>query len=348
MYRIPITRLNFQSNLFKSTSHSISNNGFYKSGYNPIHINGSILNQYRCIFGNREEYVPDVPADYKPRIKDFGEVRPLNPYNHLKIYCFPGMGGHIVFHPRILTSVTQRERLYKSAVFLSRKWRYLISDIIASFFVPLAISNSVTKRKIYRFLTSLIHRECEAEYLFSKIPKRTSHIEFIYPKGYITEGQDRIQDHLRDLFNKASENKSLVPITLLLLSSLGLLTFLRHIAPILYIPTVYLTSRVSGRVKCEEGRKRYLKCIGNKTIVFTESEPLKELLEDTSSKVHEELLKENKNKLGMVWSLKPNSDIHDRVIKSIENELRLYELNRTYTRCRRDVILKGYSPFQKV
>lgn len=303
--------------------------------------------QKRTFMGIGKERIPAVPEDYRPRVKDFGESFPLNPYTDLKVYCLPTMGDQLVLHPRILTSLTKGERLYKSGVFLSRRWRYTVGDFVGSLFAPLALSESPKKRRLYKSMLALITRDCEAEYFFRSIPNRTRHIEIIYPKGYIADGKEAIQEHLREISDRAAtpSHKSMAPIAAMLISSLGLLTFIRHWAPVLYVPIVYMTSRLTSVIKADEGRRTFVRCIGNKAIKYTESEPLTEYLESTSREVSAQLEKDYNRP---VWSLKPNSDIHDRVVKHMEKDMRLYELSRSYDRRRRDVILSGFNTFFKL
>ncbi|KAJ3322817.1 hypothetical protein HDV06_002678 [Boothiomyces sp. JEL0866] len=260
--------------------------------------------------------------------------RILNSSNSLKIYAFPSLNGRCVFHAQFLSPTTNLEYAGMAVAYITRKWRYQISDMMGSHWHKLGQSKqgSVINR-IYRFGNRITTRKAADEYFFKQIPSRTEHIEIIFPSCIKQSTvQDQIQVWLADSDKFTSK---LAFYGVLLPTNFYIAKFYLLAANVLF---TYHVFRVNSSFRAHFGSKRMQELVNRRQVQFTSSQELQDKISSISNKVSLELQKEN---LSWTWN---NDDLHDDVALKLSTELRLPELVQSVRRSRMQYMLPNQRP----
>lgn len=104
----------------------------------------------------------------------------------LVVYVLPCQNTFSV-HPRFLKPETKPQIAALFVSYIVRKWRFALSDVFAAQFASFGqkayASNSKMGIHIHSLATRISTRNCTPEYFFKGIPKRTEHIEFVFPES---------------------------------------------------------------------------------------------------------------------------------------------------------------------
>ncbi|KAJ3275882.1 hypothetical protein HDV01_006748 [Terramyces sp. JEL0728] len=259
--------------------------------------------------------------------------RILNSGNSLKIYAFPSLNGRCVFHAQFLSPTTNLEYAGLAAGYITRKWRYQISDQIGSHWHRLGNSKPGSLlNKLYKFGNRLTTRKAADEYFFKQIPSRTEHVEIIFPSCMKqSDIQDQMQIWLADSEKFTSK---LAFYGVLLPTNFYIAKFYLLAANVLF---TYHVFRVNASFRAHFGSKRLQELVNRRQVKFTSCQELQDKISSISIQVSQELEKEN---IKWHWN---NDDLHDDVALKLSTDLKLPELLQTVRRSRMQYMVLGSS-----
>lgn len=255
----------------------------------------------------------------------------LNASNSLKIYAFPSLNGRCVFHAQFLSPTTNLEYAGMAVAYITRKWRYQISDYAGSYWHKLGhCKPGSILSKAYQLGNRITTRRAADEYFFKQIPTRTEHvtlkliqIEIIFPSSMKQSVvQDQIQVWLADsdkFTGKLALYGALLP------TNFYIAKFYILAANLLF---TYHVFRVNASFRAHFGSKRMQELINRRQVKFTSSQELQDKIFNVSKEVSSQLEKEN---IRWKWN---DDDLHDDVALKLSAELKLPELLQSVRRSR--------------
>lgn len=280
--------------------------------------------------------------------------------NPLKIYVLPSIKGQLIFHCGYLKPKSNPERFALFASYVTRKWRFQISDFFGYHF------HKYSNSPLHYFISDLTTRRASDEYFFKQIPAKTSNIEFIIPNQIDIK---KVQQQLKYYFLESPKYS-----TNLLFSAMLLPTniFLQKYLGFLFSSSLlsYHLFRVNNYFRAYYGSNRMQTLLNRNRVTFTHSKEFDEDIIRFSKQVENQLHKSYDKSLKLndqtnleclvlntdqadisesaigalkepIWKFKLNEDLHDDVIDLLGQKYKQPELLQTVRRCRMQYYLKG-------
>ncbi|KAJ3326577.1 hypothetical protein HDU76_012807 [Blyttiomyces sp. JEL0837] len=294
-------------------------------------------------------------------------TQPHSPY-HAKVYIFPTLNGQYVFHTRFPRARSSIERFALIFAYALRKWRYSTWDHIAAAWHDMGLSSisklkSMTAEeqekggmaltritaKVYLKVNELTTRRAADEYFLKSVPTISEHVEFIYPAGTnVREVKQQLSEWLADSEKHRSQ---LFLWCLIFPADLYLAKYIALAANLFFFYNIF---RINAHWRAMTSAGTLQRLINSKHVTWTESRDFENLIVTKAGQVHEELLREQLERMGgsdgsggtntgiRVWKWDPavRGDLHDHVVIELEKDMNLVELTRTYRRGRMEAVFK--------
>src|SRR6476620_2263936 len=98
----------------------------------------------------------------------------------LKIYCLPARQNTVFLYVKLPKPTSKFEFTARFVSYCIQKWRFQVSDLIASLFHPVMLrlgARSKSISNLHLFLNRITTRRCVDEYFLSQINTKTPSIE---------------------------------------------------------------------------------------------------------------------------------------------------------------------------
>jgi hypothetical protein len=296
--------------------------------------------------------------------------------NPLKIYVLPSIKGQLIFHCGYLKPKSKPEQFSLFASYVTRKWRFQISDYFGSHF------HKYSNYQLHYKISDLTTRKATDEYFFKQIPAKTSNIEFVVPNQIdIKKVQQQLKYYILES-PKYSTNllfaAMLLPTNIFLQKYLGFLFSSSLLT--------YHLFRVNNYFRAYYGSNRMQTLLNRNLVTFTHSKEFDDDIIRFSKQVENEfitrsmqaeskrvdaslslnslndgtngeslILKTEQKSVGSesvltddavvlnepLWKFKVGEDLHDDVIDLLGKKYKQPELIQTVRRCRMQYYLKG-------
>ncbi|KAH6567987.1 hypothetical protein BSLG_006304 [Batrachochytrium salamandrivorans] len=253
----------------------------------------------------------------------------------LQVYILPTIGGRYVFHSRFVTPKNNFEYAMLFMSFVTRKWRYQVSDFSASYwhnFGQWAIqSKSKASSTVYFAVSKMLSRRASDEYFFKTIPPTIDQVEFIYPPCL---NEKLIHEQLQNWLKDSGVHQHRMIIGALLLPANFLL------AKVIWLPAniflVYYLFRVNASIRANSGANMLQKLINSRQVNWIPSPEFQSQIETLSTDVTHRIAKTENMAVDSptVWKWDPQGDLHDDVIAGLQKQLNVHEWSNTYRRSR--------------
>ena len=229
-------------------------------------------------------------------------------------------------HPAFLKPTNKVELGAFFISFVTRKWRYQISDYFGQYWHRLGTRDPKSySLKFYNIGNRLTTRKLISEYFFRMVPNKSEHITFIIPPSIDEiKVKQQLQQWMLETSNygpKLFIFSMLLPTNFYVAKFLGLLP-----ANALFTYHIY---RLNSIFRALYGSKRLQTLVDTNRVTFEANQDWENAIIKHSTQVTKELKLENIN-----WEWRAGNDLHDDVVLKLQTEFKLPELIRTVRRTR--------------
>ena len=240
------------------------------------------------------------------------------------IFVLPTIHNRLVFHVQMKRPTTDVEYAILFSCYVFRKWRFMVSDAFGqqwhSFGVSAFQTGSEWRKKAYQLGNRLTTRVACDEYFFKMVPRSIDTVEIVYPKSVDVEA---IKQQLDVWLKRTSQHQANT------FAATILLPFTVYLSKFVFIPAnallCYQLFRISASFKATQGLERIKTTIDRKKVQWVASEDLEYRIREMSDS--------NTRKMGD-WKWDPKKDLHDDVVRKLQDDLLIPELLQQYRRSR--------------